>query len=63
MDVKSEISPKENHPNVVAGVLKRVLTLAISFAVIFEDRTLQAELPGYPEYARKVRYRLVPGIW
>ncbi len=28
-----------------------------------EDRTLQAELPGYAEYARQVRYRLVPGIW
>jgi protein-S-isoprenylcysteine O-methyltransferase Ste14 len=28
-----------------------------------EDRTLQAELPGYRDYARKVRYRLVPGVW
>jgi len=28
-----------------------------------EDRTLQAELPGYAEYARRVRYRLLPGIW
>jgi protein-S-isoprenylcysteine O-methyltransferase Ste14 len=28
-----------------------------------EDRTLQAELPGYVDYARKVRYRLLPGIW
>lgn len=28
-----------------------------------EDRTLQAELAGYGEYARKVRYRLLPGIW
>lgn len=28
-----------------------------------EDRTLQAELPGYAEYAQRVRYRLVPGIW
>jgi protein-S-isoprenylcysteine O-methyltransferase Ste14 len=27
-----------------------------------EDRTLQAELPGYAEYARKVRKRLCP-IW
>ena len=30
---------------------------------ILEDRTLQAELPGYLEYARRVRYRLVPGVW
>lgn len=28
-----------------------------------EDRTLQEELPGYKEYAHRVRYRLVPGIW
>lgn len=28
-----------------------------------EDRTLRAELTGYVEYTRQVRYRLVPGIW
>jgi len=28
-----------------------------------EDRTLQAELTGYIEYARQVRYRLLLGIW
>lgn len=28
-----------------------------------EDRTLQAELPGYREYAGRVRYRLIPGIY
>ena len=28
-----------------------------------EDKTLQAELTGYTEYARQVRYRLLPGIW
>ena len=28
-----------------------------------EDRTLRAELPGYAEYAGKVRYRLLPGVW
>jgi protein-S-isoprenylcysteine O-methyltransferase Ste14 len=28
-----------------------------------EDRTLQAELAGYVDYARHVRYRLLPGIW
>ncbi|MFN8595100.1 MAG: hypothetical protein U0559_02825 [Anaerolineae bacterium] len=28
-----------------------------------EDRTLQTELPGYREYARQTRYRLVPGVW
>ena len=28
-----------------------------------EDRTLQAELPGYAEYAQRVLYRLLPGVW
>ncbi|MEX2162210.1 MAG: isoprenylcysteine carboxylmethyltransferase family protein [Anaerolineales bacterium] len=28
-----------------------------------EDVTLQEELPGYKEYAQKVRYRLLPGVW
>jgi protein-S-isoprenylcysteine O-methyltransferase Ste14 len=28
-----------------------------------EDRTLQSELEGYSEFAQRVRYRLVPGIW
>jgi protein-S-isoprenylcysteine O-methyltransferase Ste14 len=28
-----------------------------------EDRTLQKELDGYSEYAKRVRYRLFPGIW
>ena len=30
---------------------------------VLEDRTLQDELPGYKEYAQRVRYRLLPGIW
>jgi protein-S-isoprenylcysteine O-methyltransferase Ste14 len=30
---------------------------------VLEDRTLQEELPGYREYARRVRYRLIPGIY
>jgi protein-S-isoprenylcysteine O-methyltransferase Ste14 len=28
-----------------------------------EDKTLQSELPGYMEYASKVKYRLIPKIW
>ncbi len=30
---------------------------------LLEDRMLQAELKGYSEYARQVRYRLLPGVW
>ncbi len=28
-----------------------------------EDQTLQAELPGYQDYAKRVRYRLIPWIY
>jgi len=28
-----------------------------------EDKTLRAELAGYEEYTRRVRYRLLPGSW
>jgi protein-S-isoprenylcysteine O-methyltransferase Ste14 len=28
-----------------------------------EDRTLHEELPGYAEYAARVRFRLIPGVW
>jgi steroid delta-isomerase-like uncharacterized protein len=33
------------------------------FATITEDRMLREELAGYAEYAAKVRYRLIPGVW
>jgi len=28
-----------------------------------EDQTLQTELDGYEEYTRRVRFRLLPGVW
>ncbi|MGD2248318.1 MAG: isoprenylcysteine carboxylmethyltransferase family protein [Candidatus Methanofastidiosia archaeon] len=28
-----------------------------------EDNTLQEELDGYKEYSKKVRYKLLPGVW
>ena len=28
-----------------------------------EDRMLHAELDGYKDYARRVRHRLIPGVW
>jgi protein-S-isoprenylcysteine O-methyltransferase Ste14 len=47
-------------PAFVIGSIDAVLFIV---RTSMEDRTLQAELPGYAEYARLVRYRLVPGIW
>ncbi|MCW8982957.1 MAG: isoprenylcysteine carboxylmethyltransferase family protein [Gammaproteobacteria bacterium] len=40
--------------------------VALIIAVIrtsLEDQTLQDELQGYRDYARRVRYRLIPGIF
>ena len=40
--------------------------VALIIAVIrtaLEDQTLQDELPGYREYTRRVRYRLIPGVY
>ena len=31
--------------------------------IIKEEEALTAELPGYAEYKKEVRYRLMPGIW
>lgn len=38
------------------------LVIAVARTVL-EDKTLHNELPGYREYARRVRYRLFPGIY
>jgi protein-S-isoprenylcysteine O-methyltransferase Ste14 len=33
------------------------------YRAITEDRMLQAELPGYRDYAKRVRWRILPGFW
>lgn len=37
--------------------------IAIVIRTALEDRTLCEELTGYREYADRVRYRLIPGVW
>jgi protein-S-isoprenylcysteine O-methyltransferase Ste14 len=44
---------------VPAGLASALLILR----TCWEDQTLQAELPGYQEHARRVRSRLIPGVW
>jgi protein-S-isoprenylcysteine O-methyltransferase Ste14 len=43
-------------PQLLAGLL-------LFWRTWMEDRTLQAELPGYAEYTQETRYRLIPGVW
>jgi protein-S-isoprenylcysteine O-methyltransferase Ste14 len=40
-----------------------LFSLLILLRTRWEDQTLQAELPGYKEYTRVVRSRLIPGVW
>ena len=40
-----------------------LMTALMTVRTALEDQTLQEELDGYQEYARKVRYRLLPGVW
>jgi protein-S-isoprenylcysteine O-methyltransferase Ste14 len=52
----------------VVGSLAGIVPGAIAAGIIivrtrFEDNVLQKELNGYKEYAKKVRYRLLPGLW
>ena len=40
-----------------------IASLVLIVRTVLEDRMLQWELPGYQEYAGRVRYRLLPGVW
>jgi len=46
------------------GVLgSMVVAAGLVVRTIMEEKTLVRELDGYPEYARRVRYRLIPFVW
>jgi protein-S-isoprenylcysteine O-methyltransferase Ste14 len=40
-----------------------IIIILFIFRTALEDKTLLEELPGYKEYAQKVRHRLIPGVW
>jgi protein-S-isoprenylcysteine O-methyltransferase Ste14 len=40
-----------------------IIIILFIFRTALEDKTLLKELPGYKEYAQKVRHRLIPGVW
>jgi protein-S-isoprenylcysteine O-methyltransferase Ste14 len=37
--------------------------LVIVVRTVLEDRLLQDKLEGYRDYATRVRYKLLPGVW
>jgi protein-S-isoprenylcysteine O-methyltransferase Ste14 len=46
-----------------ALVVVAVVGVALVIRIRLEERTLRAKLPGYAEYAQRVRWRLLPGVW
>lgn len=46
-----------------ALAISAVNVILLLLRTALEDRTLMAELAGYADYAGRVRFRLVPGIW
>ena len=46
-----------------ASIPQVIAALFLVWRTGLEDKTLQAELPGYADYAKEVRYRLLPGVW
>ncbi|HEY1365016.1 MAG TPA: isoprenylcysteine carboxylmethyltransferase family protein [Xanthobacteraceae bacterium] len=40
-----------------------ILIAVLAGRAVLEERTLAEELPGYRQYAARVRYRFFPGIW
>lgn len=50
------------------GSLWALVPASVASMVLFirtqwEDQTLREELNGYTEYAMRVRYKLIPGVW
>jgi protein-S-isoprenylcysteine O-methyltransferase Ste14 len=46
------------------GVIMALLfTALICVRAVLEERTLMRELPGYHDYARRVRHRIIPYVW
>jgi protein-S-isoprenylcysteine O-methyltransferase Ste14 len=44
-------------------VLLLPMLLVLVMRLLAEEKFLATNLPGYAEYCRRVRYRLVPAIW
>lgn len=40
-----------------------LIAAVMAVRAVLEERVLADELPGYREYATRVRYRLIPGVW
>ena len=39
------------------------MTLLLMARILVEERLLRRDLPGYEEYLRKTRWKIIPGVW
>jgi protein-S-isoprenylcysteine O-methyltransferase Ste14 len=47
-----------------AGAIVSLVPIAVlAVRIVFEERFLREELPGYQSYTERVRYRLIPSVW
>ena len=46
-----------------AALFSLVPTALLAVRILVEEDFLRRELPGYEDYTRRVRWRLVPGLW
>ena len=57
------------HPGYAAGILIMLASVVVAglpfllYRAITEDRVLLTDLAGYRDYAARVRWRLLPGLW
>lgn len=49
--------------SVISLIPACIAIAALIVRTSLEDKTLQKELDGYSEYSKKVKYKLIPGIW
>jgi protein-S-isoprenylcysteine O-methyltransferase Ste14 len=46
------------------GLIGAAIIIALfCYRITIEERTLRAELEGYTDYAARVPYRMIPGVW
>jgi protein-S-isoprenylcysteine O-methyltransferase Ste14 len=47
-----------------AGVIVAIVpTLLIGIRATLEEKFLRRELPGYAEYTKRTRFRMIPYVW
>lgn len=54
-------------PFMIGSLYALICTVAVFIIIVtrtaLEDKMLQKELPGYSQYVKEVKFRLIPGIW